>query len=106
MKDWDSLRYFLAVAEQGSLSGAASQLGVNHSTVFRRINQLEETMGVRLFERASAYAETDSKEPIGETLERQTLAMLADCPGTGSKRSTEDQQRGVRIIRGAVETPT
>src|SRR5699024_8181480 len=32
----------------GSLSGAARSLGVNHSTVFRRIAGLEETLGVRL----------------------------------------------------------
>ena len=63
VKDWDSLRYFLAVAEQGSLSGAAGQLGVNHSTVFRRINQLEESMGVRLFERlADGYQLTQAGE--------------------------------------------
>ena len=49
--DWDDLRYFLAVAEHGSLSGASSLLGVNHSTVFRRVNRLEEKLSVRLFER-------------------------------------------------------
>ena len=49
--DWDDLRYFLAVAERGSLSGASRELGVNHSTVFRRINRFEQGTGVRLFER-------------------------------------------------------
>lgn len=48
---WDDLRVFLAVARTGSLSGAAKALGVNHSTVFRRINAFENALGVRLFER-------------------------------------------------------
>jgi DNA-binding transcriptional LysR family regulator len=51
MLDWNDIPYFLAVAESGSLSGAADKLAVNHSTVFRRINSLEEKLGVRLFDR-------------------------------------------------------
>lgn len=48
---WEDLRYFLAVAQTGSLSKAARTLGVNHSTVFRRIASLESSLSVRLFER-------------------------------------------------------
>lgn len=48
---WEDLRYFLAVAQTGSLSKAARSLAVNHSTVFRRITSLEQSLGVRLFER-------------------------------------------------------
>ncbi len=51
MLDWDDLRYALAVAEHGSLAGAARALGVNHSTVLRRLTMFEERLGVRLFER-------------------------------------------------------
>ncbi|MCP5459657.1 MAG: LysR family transcriptional regulator [Gammaproteobacteria bacterium] len=51
MLHWDDLRYFLAIARTGSLSGAARELGVNHSTVFRRLHGLEENLGTRLFER-------------------------------------------------------
>ena len=49
--DWADLRYFLAVARSGSLSGAARGLGVNHSTVFRRLRAFEARLGVRLFDR-------------------------------------------------------
>ncbi|MEZ5936270.1 MAG: LysR family transcriptional regulator [Alphaproteobacteria bacterium] len=49
--EWDDLRYVLAVGRQGALSAAARDLGVNHSTVFRRIGLIEERLGVRLFER-------------------------------------------------------
>ncbi|WP_282606294.1 LysR family transcriptional regulator [Pelagibius sp. Alg239-R121] len=51
--DWSDIPFVLAVCETGSLSGAARQLGVNHSTVFRRIEGMEEKLGVALFERLS-----------------------------------------------------
>src|SRR5947207_15038242 len=50
MIDWDDVRYFLAVARGGSVRAAAERLGVNHSTVLRRIAQLEERLRVQLFE--------------------------------------------------------
>lgn len=57
--DWNDLRYFLVVAEEGSLSGAARKLDVNHSTVFRRIQSCESRLGTRLFERLrGGYAVT------------------------------------------------
>lgn len=51
MENWDDLKYALAVHRHGGLSGAARLLGVNHSTVSRRLAALEENMGVRLFDR-------------------------------------------------------
>ena len=51
MRDWDDYRYFLAVAESGSLSAAARLLGVAQPTVGRRIAQLEERIQARLFDR-------------------------------------------------------
>ena len=51
--DWSDVPFVLAVCETGSLSGAARQLGVNHSTVFRRIEGVETRLGVTLFERLS-----------------------------------------------------
>lgn len=48
---WDNIRFFLAVAETGSLSGAARQLGSTQPTVGRHINSLEEATGLRLFDR-------------------------------------------------------
>jgi len=49
--NWDDIRYFLAVVEGGSLSAAARSLAVEHSTVGRRVDMLEQQLGVRLFER-------------------------------------------------------
>lgn len=63
MKDWNALKLFLAIAEGGSLAQAARQLGINHSTVFRRLNSLEAELGGRMFERfPSGYQLT----PLGE----------------------------------------
>ena len=57
--EWDDIRYILAVCREGSLSGAARTLRVNHSTVFRRIGNIEEKIGVRLFDRlTTGYAMT------------------------------------------------
>lgn len=51
MKNWDDLRYYLAVARSGSLSAAARELSVSHATVLRRIDHLETDLGVKLFKR-------------------------------------------------------
>jgi DNA-binding transcriptional LysR family regulator len=49
--DWDNLKFFLALAETGSLSRASEKLRVDHSTVARRIDMLEHDLGVRVVER-------------------------------------------------------
>ncbi len=67
MIDWDDVRYFLAVSRGGSVRAAAERLGVNHSTVLRRIAQLEERLGVYMFEkRPSGYRLTAAGEEVLE----------------------------------------
>lgn len=51
MPDWENLRYFLAVARIGTLSGAARCLKVDHATVSRRLSALESEIDTRLIER-------------------------------------------------------
>jgi DNA-binding transcriptional LysR family regulator len=53
---WDDLRLFLAVHDQGSLSGAARALKLGQPTLSRRIAELEEAVGEALFERKSQGA--------------------------------------------------
>ncbi len=53
---WDDLKLFLAVYEQGSLSGAARVLKLGQPTLSRRIAELEESVGEALFERQSQGA--------------------------------------------------
>lgn len=60
---WDHLGYILAIAGEKSVAGEAKQLKVHHTTLFRRLNALEENLGVRLFERlAKGYVLTLSGE--------------------------------------------
>ncbi|MHA1549670.1 MAG: helix-turn-helix domain-containing protein, partial [Alphaproteobacteria bacterium] len=53
MDNWDEIRTAWMVARHGSLSAAASALGVHHATVLRHVNALEARLGVRLFQRHS-----------------------------------------------------
>jgi len=70
---------FLAVARSGSLSGAADDLGVNHSTAWRRIRTLETTLGAQLFDRgAQGYALTEvgaSMMPRAEAVESEVYGL-------------------------------
>src|ERR1700682_6300480 len=49
--NWNDLRYVLGVGRAGTLSGAARALGVNETTVGRRLAAIEDALGVHLFER-------------------------------------------------------
>lgn len=68
---WDDLRTVMAIAQAGSLSGAARRLGVSHATVFRRLGDIEQRLGVRLFDRArTGYTPTPAGEDIATVAER------------------------------------
>ena len=54
MQDWNDLRFFLSVAEQGSTLAASAVCKTSQSTVFRRIGALEQTLGMPLFDRRSS----------------------------------------------------
>ena len=87
---WDDFKLVRLVAEAKSLAGAAERLGVNHSTVFRRLGQLEEALGTKLFERhRTGYALT----PAGEE-----MAVLAE-------RMDEDVAGFARKLAGQVLSP-
>ena len=77
--NWDDLRLFLAVARTGSISGAARQLGVQHSTISRRIRQFELELGARLIERKKGgYGLTHAGEHVkdaAKNIEREVLGV-------------------------------
>ena len=79
MHSWDDLRFFLAVVKTGSLTAAAEKLGVNQSTVSRRINTFEQALKVRLFERFSTgYELTSEGEELlhrAQRIEEETHAI-------------------------------
>ena len=63
--NWDDVRLFLQLTREGSARAAATSLGISHSTVVRRVENLESALGVRLFDRDfTGYRPTAA----GETL--------------------------------------
>ncbi|HEY3149135.1 MAG TPA: LysR family transcriptional regulator [Dongiaceae bacterium] len=77
--DWNDLRFVLEVCRSRSALAAAGKLGVNQSTVMRRIAQAEAALGAELFERKqSGYVATPSglcAADIAERIEREVQAL-------------------------------
>jgi len=75
--EWSDLKIILAICRTGSLSAAARILELNHSTIFRRINNIEKKMGVRFFERLpQGYAMTEAGEAAMSAAERIEIDVL------------------------------
>lgn len=76
--EWNDLTVILAICRSGTLSGAARTLGQNHSTIFRKINAIEDKTGVRFFERLpDGYAMTDAGRTAMQYAERIESEVLA-----------------------------
>lgn len=84
-KNWDDLRFFLALCREGSATGAGRSLEVNHTTVARRIRALEDNLGTRLFDHSSnGYEMTQAAEDMYEharRMEEITQAIDRDVFG-------------------------
>lgn len=87
--EWTDLEVVLAICRTGSLSGAARLLAINHSTVFRKINAIEERLGVRLFERLpTGYEMTDAGQAAmhyAERIEDEVCAFERDLLGRDTR---------------------
>lgn len=69
---WDDVAYFVCLVEKQTLTACAEEMGVQHSTVARRIEHLEQTLGIDLFDRVGKrYALTIE----GERLYHQAVAV-------------------------------
>src|SRR5436190_1914850 len=106
---WDDLRLVLAVERSRNLAAAAAAIGVNHSTMFRRLTALEKELGSKLFERlATGYRATESGRRLLEAAERmetEALALDRDLTGrdtrlTGQLRVTCSETLAYRILLG------
>jgi DNA-binding transcriptional LysR family regulator len=79
--DWDQVRVFLAVSRAGQLAGAAGRLGLDVSTVSRRLDKLEDQLGVHLFDRTregtGATAAAEAMLPAAEDMERALADFAA-----------------------------
>ena len=105
--DWNDLRYFLAVARTGSTIAAAKDLGVNQSTVQRRLAALEEAIGRELVERLPVgYRLTSFGEELRPHAEQVETAIAgfgrkiasADTAPSGNVRLTCPEGLGYRLI--------
>src|SRR5512140_280737 len=90
---WDDVRLFLAVAETGSLSGAAQRLRIGQPTVSRRLAALEYSMGAKLFLRSVNGA---SLTVAGERLLAPARKMAEWAGEVGrAAESTDQSPRGL-----------
>ncbi len=94
----DDLRYLLAVARAGRMVSAAALLGVDHTTVKRRIDRLEAALGVRLLDRgADGWELTAIGREVAEraaSLEQVVEGVVAAASG-----GRDDTVRGtVRVV--------
>jgi DNA-binding transcriptional LysR family regulator len=108
MFDWNDLRHFLAVARHGSTLRAAKALGLNQSTVQRRVAELERRLGRPLFERRpDGYRLTTLGEelrPIAERVESDVTDLERHVASSGTElkgtiRVTCPETAGYRMMK-------
>ncbi len=76
--DWNDYRYFLALAREGTLAGAARALTVDHTTVSRRVAALEAALGTKLFVRTpDGFALTQAGQDAQPLVARAADALEA-----------------------------
>jgi DNA-binding transcriptional LysR family regulator len=108
MFDWNDLKYFLAVARNGSTLGAAKALKASQSTVHRRLKELEGRLGRSLIKRHptgykltelgnSMLVHAERVEEAITTFERNLSA--SDQHLTGTVRVTCPEAFGYRLLR-------
>ena len=85
--DWDYLRYIRALAIGGTLAKAGELLGVHQTTVLRRLDQMEESMGVQFFERSRDGLQLT---PVGETAFREADRLAIEMENLERKLVGQD----------------
>jgi DNA-binding transcriptional LysR family regulator len=108
--DWNDLRYILAVGRNGSLSGAARSLGVNDTTVARRIAAAEKTLGVQLFDKVpiGRLSPTRAGEIVvthAELIERQVIELSNLVAGGDAAVAGNVRLTAVPILANRVLVP-
>lgn len=107
MIDWNDPGFFLAVARAGSTAAAARSLGVNQSTVVRRIAALEKELALRLFykkrdgyrltpEGEALLQDAEAVEASVQTLTRRAAAL--ESAFTGSLRVTTAEGMAMGLV--------
>lgn len=107
--NWDDARIFLAVAREGSFSSAAKRLGVQHSTVSRRIRELERKLATPLLERTTTgFDLTAAGEELNLSackIEREILSIEGAICGQSKGISGELRVTAIANMASSVLMP-
>jgi DNA-binding transcriptional LysR family regulator len=110
--NWDGFRYFIAVAESGSLSAAAKMLDSNQSTVGRHIDVLESALGIKLFQRSvKGLSLTEKGQAVfeqsqyiqGSIVKTQRIVQGDEATARGSVRLSLPEGLGQEVLIPALD---
>lgn len=94
--NWDDTRYFLAIAREGQMLGAANRLGVSQTRLSRHLQALEEALNARLFDRSTRGCTlTDDGRVFLATAERIEAEVLS---GMSKLRGSAERVEGTMRI--------
>lgn len=100
MDDWSDYLVCLTVAEAGSLTAAASELGVSQPTVTRRMQALEQRLGEPLFERENGQS---SLTPLGRKIVSHAKRMREEASAIQRAAIAQDQSLSGLVVISASE---
>ena len=100
MLSWDDLKYFLAMAEYGSLSATAPKLNISQPTLSRRLTALEEAVGAELFSRTRSGLELTG---LGEQLIDHIRHMSDDVHAIERLVTGRDEALKGSVVISAIE---
>jgi DNA-binding transcriptional LysR family regulator len=87
--EWSDLRVFLAIFREGTLGGAARKLGQSQPTMGRRLRELEDSLGQKLFQRGNnGFVLTDEGSSVlahAERIEEEVTALRRELTGQDQK---------------------
>ena len=93
------LRYFLAIVEEGSITGAAEYLSISQPSLSRQIKDLEERLGHKLFDRGRI-----TLTPAGELLRDRAREIVLMADRTEAELTSMDKPINGNVYIGAGET--
>ena len=112
--DWDDLRIFLHLARTGRMSGAGRALGIDDTTVGRRVARLEQEVGAPLVARAGRRTViTEQGQRLAQAAEEMEAVVLRKISGLGeaalsrlASMSTSSEKMPLCISVNAMLEPT
>lgn len=86
--DWDDFRFVLAIVRAGTVSAAAMHLGVDHTTVIRRVDRLERLLSAKLFDRRkTGYLLTEAGHRVAASAEAMESTVIANQELIGGSKA-------------------